>query len=153
MGVKRSVPITGIIGTNPLAQFADWKLAGDEAGLKGEAYLLQKELIRKDAFPYQCQKIVNGGVSRPESRGRGYRAVRAITREDRGGAGLVAPKARGGHTRGMTAPDDIAILRIELEDIKPLIWRRVGVRHVDDLKAVHDVIQTAWGGWIVTCGS
>jgi hypothetical protein len=43
----------GIIGTNPLAQFVDWKLASDEAGLKREAYLLQKELIRKDAFPYQ----------------------------------------------------------------------------------------------------
>jgi hypothetical protein len=45
--------VTGTIGTNPLAQFADWKLASDETGLKGKAYLLQKELIRKDAFPYQ----------------------------------------------------------------------------------------------------
>jgi hypothetical protein len=43
----------GIIGINPLAQFADWKLASDEARLKGEAYLPQEELIRKDAFPYQ----------------------------------------------------------------------------------------------------
>ena len=43
----------GTIGTKPLAQFADWKLASDLAELKGEAYLLQKELIRKDAFAYQ----------------------------------------------------------------------------------------------------
>jgi hypothetical protein len=47
----------GIIGTNPLAQFADWKIASDEAGLKGEAYLSRKELIRKYAFPYQSLKI------------------------------------------------------------------------------------------------
>jgi hypothetical protein len=45
----------GIIGTNPLAQFADWKLASDKIRLKGEAYLPQKGLIRKDAFPYQCE--------------------------------------------------------------------------------------------------
>ena len=43
----------GIIGTNPLAQFADWKLASDDAGLKGEAYLPRRELIRKDAFACQ----------------------------------------------------------------------------------------------------
>ena len=36
-----------------MAQFADWKLASDEARLKGKAYLPQKELIREDAFPYQ----------------------------------------------------------------------------------------------------
>jgi hypothetical protein len=47
----------------------------------------------------------------------------------------------------MTAPDEIAILRIELEDIKPLIWRRVGVRTSMTLKAVHDVIQTIMG-WL-----
>jgi hypothetical protein len=47
----------------------------------------------------------------------------------------------------MTAPDEIAILRIELEDIKPLIWRRVGVRTSMMLKAVHDVIQTIMG-WL-----
>jgi hypothetical protein len=47
----------------------------------------------------------------------------------------------------MTAPDEIAILRIELEDIKPLIWRRVGVRTSMTLKAVHDVIQTIVG-WL-----
>ncbi len=46
------------------------------------------------------------------------------------GRGLVASKARGGQTRGMTGPDDIAVLRIELENIEPLIWRRVAVRRV-----------------------
>jgi hypothetical protein len=35
----------------------------------------------------------------------------------------LAPGA--GQTGGMTAPIAIAILRIELEDIEPLIWRRV----------------------------
>jgi hypothetical protein len=47
------VPITGIIGSNPNPRFVDLKLASDEAGLKAEAHLPQKELIRKDAFPYQ----------------------------------------------------------------------------------------------------
>jgi hypothetical protein len=47
----------------------------------------------------------------------------------------------------MTAPDDIAVLRIELEDIKPLIWRRVAVRTSMNLKAVHRVIQAAMG-WL-----
>jgi hypothetical protein len=28
----------------------------------------------------------------------------------------------------MTGRNDIAVLRIELEDIEPLIWRRVAVR-------------------------
>ncbi len=58
-----------------------------------------------------------------------------------GGWELVAPKARGGQTPGMTAPGDIAVLRIELERIEPLIWRRVGVRTSMNLKAVHGVIQ------------
>jgi hypothetical protein len=43
--------------------------------------------------------------------------------------------------------DDIAILRIELEDIEPLIWRRVAVRTSVNLKAVHSVIQAAMG-WL-----
>ena len=47
----------------------------------------------------------------------------------------------------MTGPDDIAILRIELEDIEPLIWRRVAVRTSMNLKAVHGVIQAAMG-WL-----
>ena len=47
----------------------------------------------------------------------------------------------------MTASDDIAILRIELEDIEPLIWRRIAVRTSMNLKAVHRVIQAAMG-WL-----
>jgi hypothetical protein len=47
------VPITGIIGSNPNPRFVDLKLASDEAGLKAEAHLPQKELIRKDPFLYQ----------------------------------------------------------------------------------------------------
>jgi hypothetical protein len=59
------------------------------------------------------------------------------------GRGLVAPKARGGKTRGLNAPDDMAILRIELEDIEPLIWRRVAVPVSMNLEVVHSVIQAA----------
>jgi Plasmid pRiA4b ORF-3-like protein len=47
----------------------------------------------------------------------------------------------------MTAPDHITILRIELEDIDPLIWRRVAVRTSMNLKSVHGVIQAAMG-WL-----
>ena len=47
----------------------------------------------------------------------------------------------------MTTADNIAILRIELEDIDPLIWRRVAVRSSMNLKAVHRVIQAAMG-WL-----
>jgi hypothetical protein len=49
----------------------------------------------------------------------------------------------------MAAPDDnrIAVLRIELLDIKPLIWRRVAVRTSMNLNAVHNVIQAAMG-WL-----
>ena len=47
----------------------------------------------------------------------------------------------------MTGPDDIAIIRIELEDIEPLIWRRIAVRTSMNLKAVHRVIQAAMG-WL-----
>ena len=50
----------------------------------------------------------------------------------------------------MTAPNDdnaIAILRIELEDIEPLIWRRVAVPTSMNLKAVHGVIQAVMG-WL-----
>jgi hypothetical protein len=56
-------------------------------------------------------------------------------------------KARGGQTRGMIGPDDIAVLRIELENIEPLIWRRVAVRTSINLKALHSVIQAAMG-WL-----
>jgi hypothetical protein len=52
------------------------------------------------------------------------------------------------HTAGMTAaPNAIAVLRIELEDIEPLIWRRVAVRTSMNLRAVHSVIQAAMG-WL-----
>jgi hypothetical protein len=55
---------------------------------------------------------------------------------------------RVSQTDGMpTSIDDIAILRIELEGIEPLIWRRVAVRMSMDLKALHSVIQAAMG-WL-----
>ena len=63
------------------------------------------------------------------------------------GRGLVASKVRGGQTHGMTGPDDIAVLRIELENIEPLIWRRVAVRTAINLKTLHRVIQAAMG-WL-----
>lgn len=48
----------------------------------------------------------------------------------------------------MTASiDDMAILRIELEDIEPLIWRRVGVCTSMTLKTMHSVIQASMG-WL-----
>ena len=47
----------------------------------------------------------------------------------------------------MAALGDIAVLRIELERIEPLIWRRVAVRTSMNLKAVHSVIQAAMG-WL-----
>ena len=47
----------------------------------------------------------------------------------------------------MTGRDDIAILRIELVDIEPLIWRRVAVRTSMNFKALHSVIQAAMG-WL-----
>ncbi len=48
----------------------------------------------------------------------------------------------------MTASADrIAILRIELEDIEPLIWQRVAVRMSMNLKALHSVIQATMG-WL-----
>ena len=47
----------------------------------------------------------------------------------------------------MIAVNDIAILRIELEDIEPLIWRRVAVRTSMKLKVVHSTVQAAMG-WL-----
>ena len=41
----------------------------------------------------------------------------------------------------MTGADDIAVLRIELEDIEPLIWRRAAVRS-DSLLSKND--RAAW---------
>lgn len=47
----------------------------------------------------------------------------------------------------MTGSEEVAILRIELEDIEPLIWRRVAVPTPINLKALHRVIQAAMG-WL-----
>lgn len=47
----------------------------------------------------------------------------------------------------MGSHDDIAVLRVELEDIEPLIWRRVAVRTSMTLKAMHNVIQAVMG-WL-----
>ena len=54
-----------------------------------------------------------------------------------------------GHTGGMAAPTDhaIAVPRIELQGIEPLIWRRVGVPASMSLKDVHGVIQAVMG-WL-----
>jgi len=60
---------------------------------------------------------------------------------------LVAPKGGGGQTLDMTGRNDIAVLRIELENIEPVIWRRVAVRTSINLKALHSVIQAAMG-WL-----
>lgn len=45
----------------------------------------------------------------------------------------------------MSRPDDIIVLRIELKEIEPLIWRRVAVPAAMTLKSLHDVIQAAMG--------
>ena len=55
--------------------------------------------------------------------------------------GVVARNGRRGQTGGMSRVNDIAALRIELEDIEPLIWRRVAMRRSMNLKAVHRVIK------------
>ena len=55
---------------------------------------------------------------------------------------------QGARPTMIATPDDtIAVLRIELEDIQPLIWRRVAVRSSMNLKAVHGVIQATMG-WL-----
>jgi Plasmid pRiA4b ORF-3-like protein len=43
--------------------------------------------------------------------------------------------------------DNIAVLRIELVDIEPLIWRRVAVRASINLPVLHSVIQATMG-WL-----
>lgn len=47
----------------------------------------------------------------------------------------------------MTASETIAVLRIELENIEPLIWRRVAVPTSITLATMHTVIQIAMG-WL-----
>lgn len=46
-----------------------------------------------------------------------------------------------------SSSDAIAVLRIEIEYIEPLIWRRVAVRTSMNLLALHKVIQAAMG-WL-----
>jgi Plasmid pRiA4b ORF-3-like protein len=43
--------------------------------------------------------------------------------------------------------DEVAILRIELADIEPLIWRRVAVRATSSLNTLHRIIQVTMG-WL-----
>jgi Plasmid pRiA4b ORF-3-like protein len=52
-------------------------------------------------------------------------------------------------TDGIINPsaDAVNILRIEIEDIEPLIWWRVAVRSSTNLKDLHKVIQVAMG-WV-----
>jgi hypothetical protein len=47
----------------------------------------------------------------------------------------------------MSVADEIAVLRIEMLDIEPLIWRRVAVRTSMSLKALQGVIQAVMG-WL-----
>jgi hypothetical protein len=63
------------------------------------------------------------------------------------GRGLVAPEVGRDQSQGMPDSNDTAILRIELEGIEPLIWRRAAIRTSMNLKAVHGVIQAAMG-WL-----
>ena len=56
---------------------------------------------------------------------------------------LAAPACQNG---GMRA-DAIAVLRIELIDIEPLIWRRVAVKTATNLQTLHRIIQAVMG-WL-----
>ena len=47
----------------------------------------------------------------------------------------------------MTNADQIAVLRIELEGIEPLIWRRVAVRTDMSLSELHRIMQAVMG-WL-----
>jgi len=47
----------------------------------------------------------------------------------------------------MSNADNIAVLRVELQNIEPLIWRRVAVRTAMNLTEVHGVVQAAMG-WL-----
>ena len=47
----------------------------------------------------------------------------------------------------MASADEIAILRIELQGIEPLIWRRVAVRAAIGLTDLHGIIQAVMG-WL-----
>ena len=41
--------------------------------------------------------------------------------------------------------DAVAVLRVELADIEPLIWRRVAVKPATNLQTLHRIIQAAMG--------
>ncbi len=62
---------------------------------------------------------------------------------------LIGIALRGGspHTYRMAEADEIAVLRIELQGIEPLIWRRVAVRTSISLMHMHRVIQVVMG-WL-----
>ena len=45
----------------------------------------------------------------------------------------------------MAESETVAVIRIELEDVEPLIWRRAAVPASITLKGLHDVIQAAMG--------
>ena len=60
---------------------------------------------------------------------------------------MVARSESSSQTCDMADADEIAILRIELEGIEPLIWRRVAVRTEISLSEMHSVIQAAMG-WL-----
>jgi hypothetical protein len=59
----------------------------------------------------------------------------------------IASGARRHHTYAMAGADEIAVLRIELQGIEPLIWRRVAIRTATSMTNVHRVIQAAMG-WL-----
>jgi hypothetical protein len=42
---------------------------------------------------------------------------------------------------GMTFVDRIARIRIELQDLDPVIWRRVDVSLTTSLRGLHEIIQ------------
>lgn len=59
----------------------------------------------------------------------------------------LQPVAEAGRWDQMAIEIQIAVLRIELQGIEPLIWRRVAVPTSMSLTAVHRVIQAAMG-WL-----
>ena len=62
---------------------------------------------------------------------------------------MLERATKAGQTSVMSASDRtaVAILRIELQDINPLIWRRVAVRTAVNLETMHRVIQATMG-WL-----
>jgi Plasmid pRiA4b ORF-3-like protein len=82
------------------------------------------------------------GISRRRDRLHGQRASdqpawRIVAVE------LAAPACQND---GMSA-DAIPVLRIELIDIEPLIWRRVAVKTATNLQTLHRIIQAVMG-WL-----